>query len=40
MPNNNNILDVEVVVPLKHLSSFWISLDFPLINCEKELDLT
>ena len=26
-PNNNNILDAEVVVPLKYLSNFWRSLD-------------
>ena len=40
MPNNNNILDAEVVVPLKYLSNFWRFLDLPLINCEIELDLT
>ena len=38
-PNDNNILDVEVVVPLKYLSNFWRSLDLLLINCEIELDL-
>ena len=38
MPNNNNILDAEVV-PLKYLSKFWRSLDLRLINCEIELDL-
>ena len=32
--NNNNILDVEVVVPLKYLINFWRSLDLPLINCD------
>ena len=32
--------DVEVVVPLKHLSNFWRHLDIPLINCEVELILT
>ena len=40
MPNNNNILDAEVVVPLKYLSNFWRSLDLPLISCEIELDLS
>ena len=30
-PNKNNILDAEVVVPLKYLSNFWRSLDLPLI---------
>ena len=39
-PDDNNILDAEFVVPLKHLSNFWRSLDFPLINCEIELDLS
>ena len=39
MPNNNNILHAEVVVPLKYLSNFWRSLDLPLINCEIKLDL-
>ena len=32
--------DVKVVVPLKHLSNFWKSLNIPLINCEVELILT
>ena len=38
MPNNN-ILDAEVVVPLKYLNNFLEFLDFPMINCEIELDL-
>ena len=29
-----------MVVPLEHLSSFWRSLDIPLINCEVSLTLT
>ena len=37
--NDNNILDAEVAIPLKYLSNFWKSLDFPLIKCEIELDL-
>ena len=36
-PNNNNILGVEVVVPLKYLINFWGSLDLSLINYEIEL---
>ena len=39
-PNNNNILDTEVVVSLKYLSNFWRSFDLLLINCEIELDLS
>ena len=39
---NDNLTknDVKVVVPLKHLSSFWRQLDIPLINCEVELIMT
>ena len=36
---DNNILDAEVVIPLKYLSNFWRSFDLPLINCEIEFDL-
>ena len=32
--------NVKVVAPFKHLSSFWRSLNIPLINCEVELILT
>ena len=32
--------ETEVIVPLKHLSNFWKSLNIPLINCETELILT
>ena len=35
--NNDSLTNVEVVVPLKHLSNFWRSLDIPLINCEVEI---
>ena len=38
--NNLTKNNVKVVVPLKHLSSFWRSLNIPLINCEVELILT
>ena len=38
-PIDNNTLDIGVVVPLKYLSKFRRPLDFPLINCEKEIDL-
>ena len=37
--NNNNILDVKVVAPLKYLSNFWRYLDLSLINCEIKTDL-
>ena len=33
-------LEVEVLVPLKHLDNFWRSLDMPLINCEIALLLS
>ena len=38
--NNNVIQDVKIVVPLKHLSNFWKTLDMSLINCEVSLTLT
>ena len=38
--NNLTKNDVKIVVPLKHLSNFWRSLNKPLINCEIELILT
>ena len=31
--------ETEIVIPLKHLSNFWKSLNIPLINCEVELIL-
>ena len=33
-------LNVKVVVPLKHLSNFFKSLEMPLINCKIKLNLT
>ena len=37
---NNGIKNgVKIVVPLKYLSNFWISLEMPLINCKVELSL-
>ena len=38
--NNNGIINVEIMVPLKYLSDFWRTLEMPLINCEVELILT
>ena len=32
--------ETEVVIPIKHLTNFWRSLNIPLINCEIELILT
>ena len=32
--------DVEIAVPLKHLSTLWRTSDMPLINCEVSLALT
>ena len=32
--------DVKIIVPLKYLSSFWRTLEMPLINCEVNLILT
>ena len=38
--NNLTKNNAKVVIPLKHLSKFWRSLNIPLINCEVELILT
>ena len=38
--NNNGIINVEIMVPLKYLSNFWRTLEMLLINCEIELILT
>ena len=32
--------EIEIVVPLKHLSNFWRTLDVTLINCEIDLILS
>ena len=37
---NNGLKNVEIMVPLKHLSNFWGTLKLPLINCEINLILT
>ena len=37
---NNETKNVEIMVPLKHLSNFWRTLEMPLINCEINLLLT
>ena len=39
-PNNNNVKDFEIIVPLRYLSNFWRTLEMPLINCEVSLILT
>ena len=38
--NNDSLMNTKVVIPLKHLSHFWRSLDIPFINFEVELILT
>ena len=37
--NNDGIINVEIMVPLKYLSNFWRTLEMPLVNCEIELIL-
>ena len=39
-PSNNNVKDVEIIVPLKYLSKFWRTLEIRLINCEVNPILT
>ena len=34
---NGGTKDIEIMVPLKHLSNFWRTLEMPLINCEISL---
>ena len=34
---DNGAKNVEIMVPLKNLSSFWRTLEIPLINCEVNL---
>ena len=38
--DNDSLTNIKVVIPLKHLSNFWRTLNIPLINCEVELILT
>ena len=33
---NRKIENVNIAVPLKYLSSFWRSLEMPLVNCKIE----
>ena len=33
-PNDGNLKDVEIIVPLKYLSNFWRTFKMLLINCE------
>ena len=37
--DNNGTEDVEIMVPLKHLSNLWRTLEIPFINNETNLDL-
>ena len=39
-PVDDNKKDVEIMVPLKYLSTFWRTLERPLINCVVNLSLT
>ena len=39
-PLDNDIKEVEFVVPLEYLRNFWRTLDMPLINCKMNLILT
>ena len=38
-PNNGNVKDVEIMVPLKYLSNFWRTPEMPLINCKVNIIL-
>ena len=39
-PDDGNTNNVEIIVPLKYLSTFRRTLEMPLINCEVNLELT
>ena len=39
-PADKNMKNVEILVPFKHLTNFWGTLEMPLINCEVNLILT
>ena len=39
-PDRSGKKYVQVVVPLKHLGSFWSGLDIALVNCQVSLTLT
>ena len=36
---NSSVKNTKIVVLLKYLSNFWISLEMPLINCKIHLEL-
>ena len=38
--DNNNVNNVKLVVPLKYISSFFRSLEMPLVTCKIDLELT
>ena len=38
-PADGNIKNMEIVVPLKHLTNFWRTLEISLINYESNLNL-
>ena len=40
LEGNNIEKEAEIIVPLKHLSNFWRTLDIPFINSEINLILT
>ena len=38
--NDNGVINVEIMVPIKYFSKFWRTPEMPLINCEVNLILT
>ena len=38
--DDNNVNNVKLVAPLKYVSSFFGSLEMPLVNCKIDLELT
>ena len=39
-PDDRNMKNIEIIVPIEYLSNFWRTLEMSLINCEVNLKLT
>lgn len=39
-PGNGNTVNVDIVLPLKHLSDVWRTQEMPLINCAINVQLS
>ena len=39
IPDDGNAKDIEKVLPIRYISTYWRSIEMPLINCEINLIL-